>query len=197
MIHSRPCRPMAGCGLVMMIIRGCPFITLYKFRVLRDPSTLCNIVINWDAHSLWLVYFWMGWLLQENRREVLMCLWKKTLAEAQQTFISSQGKASKDIHFTQALTPPPYSQLFVNFFGVWKKTGALWSKHTVLSPFLVGQNFYICLRSGPVGYTMEPTLSKASLVLTTKNPKVGFLPGQILFAGSCPWKPTIAWTKEF
>ena len=92
MIHYRPCRPMAGCGLVMMIIRGCPFITLYKFRVLRDPSTLCNVVIDWDAHSLWLVYFWMGWLLQENRREVLMCLWKKTLAEAQQTFISSKGK---------------------------------------------------------------------------------------------------------
>ena len=50
---------------------------------------------------------------------------------------------------------PPYDQLIVNFFGVCNKQVFLVKKHC-FKPFLVGQNFNICLRSGSRGLTQPP-----------------------------------------
>ena len=52
--------------------------------------------------------------------------------------------------------PPPLGQLFVNFFFVCAKNRCFWFKNTILSPFLVGQNFHICLQSGRRGLNPPP-----------------------------------------
>ena len=81
---------------------------------------------------------------------------------------SCKGSHPKNGYFRVRLTvrleaTPPYDQLFV-FILVCPKTSVSWSKNKCFlvqkhcfQPFLVGQNFHICLLSGQRGLTHPPT----------------------------------------
>ena len=57
------------------------------------------------------------------------------------------------VRLTLRVDPPPYGQLSVIILGVPKNRCFFFIQKHCFKSFLVGQNFHICLRSGPRGLT--------------------------------------------